>query len=133
MTARTTMQVREQRKGEVRSMIGMTMATLALLGGVVLWQVRPSSEAAAVRPVESAPVNDQEMYGQWQQRTAIGSRSVDSAAVSDEEMYRRVRALTTRVDADHAAVSDQEMFQRSRWVAATVQSEPAFDAPHDIP
>lgn len=42
----------EQSKPDVRALIGMTAATLAVLGGVLLWQVRPIAETAT--PVTSA-------------------------------------------------------------------------------
>jgi hypothetical protein len=127
MTTRTAGQVQAQRRGEVRAVIGMTIATLILLGGVWLWQARASGNPAAVRPAEraatSAAVSDQEMYQRWQQRPAHDSGAVATTGVSDQEMYSRVRARTTDEEADRAAASDQEMYQRLRLAS------PASDVP----
>ena len=118
MTTQTARQAQVQRRGEVRAVIGMTMATLTLLGGVLLWQARASGSPAAVRPTvpaaTSAGVSDQEMYPHWQQRSALESGAVATAGVSDQEMYSRVRAGTTDEETGQAAVSDQEMYQRLR-------------------
>jgi hypothetical protein len=127
MTTRLRQQDTQGRWG----LIGMTTLTLALLGGVVLWQGRQddvahpapiarsaTSTSAQDGPArggglaERAPVSDQEMYRNWQQRSALDSGAVATTGVSDQEMYSRVRARTTDEEADQAAVSDQEMYQR---------------------
>jgi hypothetical protein len=78
MTTDTRRRARQQGRQGWRSQVGMTAATLVLLGGAVLWQTRAhrgttteetvgsSPVAVAARPAGPAAVSDQEMFGRWQ-------------------------------------------------------------------
>jgi hypothetical protein len=89
MTTQATSQVRRQgEQGEnsprgLRTLVGMTALTAVVVGGLAVGLARQGDEASTgtntapaittgvtARPIESVPVTDQEMYLQWQQRTA---------------------------------------------------------------
>jgi hypothetical protein len=107
MATQTTTQVRQIRQG-LWSLVGMTAATVATLGGVVLWQVRPGdgttareaspAGAVAVRSAETAGVSDQEMYSRRQAGavTSAGATMMVYLVNSDEavaDLHARLAAL----------------------------------------
>ena len=117
MTTQTTT-IRPSRNG-ARALIGAAAATLAVLGGALLWQARPTSETAApttttvrtmnegVAPLgrlaerDPATFSDQEMYSRWLQAApAAAARSGQD--VSDREMFDAVTAR--RLQAEQAEV-----------------------------
>ena len=86
----------------LRAVVGMTAATLALLGSVAFWQVRPGEEVAPATTAATRtgtqsmiaggaallePVADAVMYQQWLDRAATARRPVEASAVSDQEMF----------------------------------------------
>ena len=87
MTTQTTT-IQRTTKG-ARAFIGAAATTLAVLGGALLWQARPTSDTVA--PAMTATVgtvSDQEMYSRWLQAApAAAARSGHD--VSDQEMYSR--------------------------------------------
>ena len=126
MTTRTTT-IEANTKG-TRALIGATAATLALLGGALLWQARPSGEAATPRATASsststvneggAPaVTDAEMYQRGQQAEAAPERTVNRVLVGSEAVAAAAPA---------GPVTDQEMYRAWQAAARTgaVQPEP---------
>jgi hypothetical protein len=94
--------VQHHGRRDLRTVVGMTVASLALLGSIALWQLRPGDEAtqATTAPPRTSsqgivveqsatlvPVPDAEMYHQWQAQATAARLPVESNAVSDQEMF----------------------------------------------
>ena len=111
-TTQTPASMQHHDRRNLREAVGMTAATLALLGGVALWQVHAGGEATPTttattrtsnhgmvvrQPAPLAPVSDAEMYHQWQAAGAAAILPVvDQGMVSDQEMFSQWQQRTTR-------------------------------------
>jgi len=102
MTTQTTQPpstVRHHGQRDLRAMVGMTAATLALLGGVALWHMHSGGAATTAttqirtqgmvvgQQATLVPVSDATMYQQWLDRAAAALVPVEPTAVSDQEMF----------------------------------------------
>ena len=111
MTMQAT-DVRQDRKG-LAAQVAMTAATVALLGGALLWQGRPSDRAAApATTTAAARVTTNGTAGRDADTAAVPSGPIRPPAAVDPFVY--------------ATVSDQEMFQRwPRAATAALSTSPA--------
>jgi hypothetical protein len=89
----------------------MTAATLALVGSVALWQVRPGDQTTQAttatthtsgqgmvveQPATLVPVSDAAIYQQWLDWTAAALLPAEPSAVSDQEMFSQWQQRSTR-------------------------------------
>jgi hypothetical protein len=83
-TVDTGQREQQQSRQGRRSVVGMTAATLVLLGGVALWQGRPDASSTTTRTSrEAAPVTSGSGSGS---RSAVAGRPAEPAVgVSDQE------------------------------------------------
>ncbi len=108
MTTQTT--TIQPSKPSARALIGTTVATLAMLGGALLWQARPASEAAA--PEATAIIG------------TVNVRELDPAMFSDAEMYQRQQAAVR----PEAALSEMAVFIVGSQAEATRVLETVAEA-----
>lgn len=96
-TTQTPASLHPRGRRDPRAIVGMTAATLALLGSVAFWQMRPGDEAASTTPATTrthggqpatfVPVPDAAMCQQWLDQAAAAPRPVEPSAFSDQEMF----------------------------------------------
>jgi hypothetical protein len=105
VTTDTHQRAGQQSRQGWRSQVGMTAATLVLLGGAVLWQTRTHRgtttegavggvAAVAARRADTAGVSDQEMFSHWQRSRLTAAEAARTVyLVSSEEAAADVHAL----------------------------------------
>ena len=106
MTTQTTT-IQPSTKG-IRTLLGATAASLALLGGVLLWQVRPTTETAAPVATMNSSTNSvgvaslgglAEQYHEQQQAAAAAARARVTTRGGMAEHYAEQDAESRRTAA----------------------------------
>jgi len=87
----------------------MTATTVALVGGVVLWQVRPGSEAAVPTTASHSRMSD----GLTQlPEPAVRSQVAPQAQRSDAEMYSGLQSAAELYREQQAAAAERPAIER---------------------
>ena len=111
MTTQATTLIREQGRHGLRSLVGMTAATLAVLGGVVLWQVQAGGHEAA--PSTSATVG------------TIGEGATPQGGLA--ELYRDRAREAMGIWAQPAFVPEPESTLNASYLPAATAIAPTSD------